>query len=215
MKGTQRVYDAGQGIWLGNITRALLTSGGLDRYIREFSVTGLTSNPTIHAIKNSSDYDAAIREKTAAGKSGEELFFELAIEDLVQAADLFRPVHEATNRVDGWMSLEASPKLAENTAGTLAQAKALHAKARRPNFFIKIPGTKAGTLKRCSKSSVEQAWISTSSRPDLSARGPKHSSSRGKIYSVASRRRAPGSGRPANDRKREGQRSPWSFRAIP
>jgi transaldolase len=146
MKGTQRVYDAGQSIWLDNITRALLTSGGLERYIREFSVTGLTSNPTIldHAIKGSSDYDAAIREKAAAGKAGEELFFELAIDDLVQAADLFRPAHEATNRVDGWVSLEVSPKLARDTAATLAQAKALHSKAQRPNFFVKIPGTKAG-----------------------------------------------------------------------
>jgi transaldolase len=146
MKGTQRLYDAGQSIWLDNITRALLTSGGLERYIGELSVTGLTSNPTIldHAIKNSADYDAAIREKTAAGKAGEELFFELAIEDLVQAADLFRPVHDATNRVDGWVSLEVSPKLANDAAATLAQAKALHSKARRPNFFVKIPGTKAG-----------------------------------------------------------------------
>jgi transaldolase len=146
MKGTQRLYDAGQSIWLDNITRALLTSGGLERYIREFSVTGLTSNPTIldHAIKKSSDYDAAIRDKTAGGKSGEELFFELAIEDLVQAADLFRPVHDATNRVDGWVSLEVSPKLANDTVATLAQAKTLHTKARRPNFFVKIPGTKAG-----------------------------------------------------------------------
>jgi transaldolase len=93
MKGTQRLYDAGQSIWLDNITRALLRSGGLERYIREFSVTGLTSNPTIldHAIKQSSDYDAAIRAKTAAGKTGEELFFDLVIEDLVQAADLFQP----------------------------------------------------------------------------------------------------------------------------
>src|SRR5262249_60597581 len=93
-----------------------------------------------HAIKQSSDYDAAIREKTAAGKTGEDLFFDLAIEDLVQAADLFQPVHEATNRVDGWVSLEVSPKLADDTAGTLAQAKALHSKAGRPNFFVKIPG---------------------------------------------------------------------------
>jgi transaldolase len=146
MKGTQRLYDAGQSIWLDNITRALLRSGGLERYIREFSVTGLTSNPTIldHAIKQSSDYDAAIRAKTAAGKTGEELFFDLVIEDLVQAADLFQPVHEASNRVDGWVSLEVSPKLADDTAGTLAQAKALHSEAGRPNFFVKIPGTSAG-----------------------------------------------------------------------
>jgi transaldolase len=146
MKGTERLRDAGQSIWLDNITRALLTSGTLERYIREFSVTGLTSNPTIldHAIKNSEDYDAAVLERIAAGNTGEEIFFELALEDLTRAADLFRPIHEATNRVDGWVSIEVSPKLADDTAATLAQAKALHAKAARPNLFVKIPGTKSG-----------------------------------------------------------------------
>src|SRR5436309_7822275 len=146
MKATQRLHDAGQSIWLDNITRAMLASGTLERYVRELSVTGLTSNPTIfdHAIKNSHDYDAAIRATTAAGKAGEELFFELALEDLRQAADLFRPVHEATNRVDGWVSLEVSPTLAYDTASTLAAAKQLHAAAGRPNLFIKIPGTREG-----------------------------------------------------------------------
>jgi transaldolase len=146
MKATQQLRDAGQSLWLDNITRALLAGGGLQRYIAELSVTGLTSNPTIfeQAIKNSRDYDAAIAEKTAAGKSGEALFFELAIEDLVRAADLFRPIHEATNRVDGWVSLEVSPKLAYDTKGTLAAAQALHAQAARPNLFIKIPGTREG-----------------------------------------------------------------------
>jgi len=146
MKATQLLHDAGQSLWLDNITRALLESGGLRRYIDELSVTGLTSNPTIfdHAIKNSHDYDAAIREKTAAGKSGEGLFFELALEDLTRAADLFRPIHRATNGVDGWVSLEVSPKLAYDTASTVAAAKELSARAARPNLFIKIPGTREG-----------------------------------------------------------------------
>ncbi len=146
MKATQLLHDAGQSLWLDNITRALLASGGLRRYIDELSITGLTSNPTIfdHAIKNSHDYDAAIREKTAAGTSGEGLFFELALEDLTRAADLFRPIHRATNGVDGWVSLEVSPKLAYDTASTVAAAKELSARAARPNLFIKIPGTREG-----------------------------------------------------------------------
>ena len=114
MKATQQLHEMGQTLWLDNITRGLLTSGTLRRYIQGFSVTGLTSNPTIfdHAIKNSHDYDDAIRQKLKQGKLGEALFFELAIEDLTHAADLFLPIHEATNRVDGWVSLEVSPKLA-------------------------------------------------------------------------------------------------------
>ena len=146
MKPTQKLHDAGQSLWLDNITRALLTSGGLKRYIDELSVTGLTSNPTIfdQAIKNSHDYDAAIRDHTAAGKSGEPLFFELALDDLTRAADLFRPTHTATNGVDGWVSLEVSPKLAYDTASTVAAAKDLFARAGRPNLFIKIPGTPEG-----------------------------------------------------------------------
>ena len=146
MKGTQRLHDAGQSIWLDNITRSMLTSGTLERYARELSVTGLTSNPTIfdQAIKNGRDYDAAIRALATAGKAGEEIFFELALEDLRQAADLFRPAHDLTNRVDGWVSLELSPTLAYDTAGSVAAAKQLHARASRPNLFIKIPGTREG-----------------------------------------------------------------------
>jgi transaldolase len=146
MKATQRLRDAGQSLWLDNITRKLLDSGTLARYVRELSITGLTSNPTIfdHAISKSSDYDASIREKVKAGRSGEALFFELAIEDLVRAADLFRPIHDATDGVDGWVSLEVSPLLAYDTAKTIAQAKELHARAGRPNLFIKIPGTPQG-----------------------------------------------------------------------
>jgi transaldolase len=146
MKATQLLHDLGQSLWLDNITRDLLDSGTLKRYIDEFSVTGLTSNPTIfdHAIKNSTSYDAAIRQKLGQGKSGEALFFELAIEDLRRAADLFQPIHQQTKTVDGWVSLEVSPLLAYDTASTLAAAKDLHTRAARPNLFIKIPGTQQG-----------------------------------------------------------------------
>jgi len=146
MKATETLHDRGQSIWLDNITRDLLDAGTLARYINELSVTGLTSNPTIfdHAIKNSSSYDAAIRKKVKEGKSGEDLFFELALEDLTRAADLFRPIWDRTRGVDGWVSLEVSPLLAHDTGRTVAAAKALHARGGRPNLFIKIPGTKEG-----------------------------------------------------------------------
>ena len=131
MKPTQMLHDLGQSLWLDNITRELLSSGTLRRYITELSVTGLTSNPTIfdHAIKNSTAYDAAIREKLGQGTSGEALFFDLALEDLTQAADLFRPIHDRTDGLDGWVSLEVSPLLAYDTASTLAEAKDLHERA--------------------------------------------------------------------------------------
>src|SRR6185436_15694760 len=146
MKATETLHEQGQSLWLDNITRDLLDNGTLKRYIDELSVTGLTSNPTIfdHAIKNSTAYDTAIRKKVGEGKSGEELFFELALEDLTRAADLFRPIFDQTNGVDGWVSLEVSPLLAHDTASTLAAAKSLHARAGRPNLLIKIPGTKEG-----------------------------------------------------------------------
>ena len=146
MKTTESLYRSGQSLWLDNITRELLTSGTLASYIREFSITGLTSNPTIfdHAIRKGTAYDAAIREQLAAGQSGERLFFELALQDLTRAADLFREVHERTAGVDGWVSLEVSPLLARDAATTLAEAKDLHARAGRPNLFIKIPGTSEG-----------------------------------------------------------------------
>jgi transaldolase len=146
MNATQLLHNLGQSIWLDNITRDLLNSGTLKRYVTEFSVTGLTSNPTIfdHAIEHSPAYDAAIREKLSRGKSGEALFFDLALEDITRAADLFRPVYDKTDGVDGWVSLEVSPLLAHDTASTLATAKDLHARAGRPNLFIKIPGTKEG-----------------------------------------------------------------------
>lgn len=146
MKATELLHNLGQSLWLDNITRDLLTTGTLHRYIAELSVTGLTSNPTIfqQAITKSTSYDGAIREKLQAGKTGEELFFELAIEDLTKAADLFRPTYDKTNTVDGWTSLEVSPLLAYDTKSTIAAAKDLYTRAGRPNLFIKIPGTKEG-----------------------------------------------------------------------
>src|SRR6267378_1508809 len=146
MNATRTLHDLGQSLWLDNITRGLLRTGVLRRYIDELSVTGLTSNPTIfdHAIKNSKDYDDAIKRKLAQGQSGEKLFFELALEDLTEAADLFRPVYDRTCGVDGWVSLEVSPLLAHDTKSTIAEARNLYARAQRPNLLIKIPGTKEG-----------------------------------------------------------------------
>ena len=146
MKATKQLHDLGQSLWLDDITRELLTSGTLKRYIDELSVTGLTSNPTIfdHAITHSSAYDEEIRRLLKLGHSGEALFFELAMEDLIQAADMFAPIHERTAGVDGWVSLEVSPLLAHDAKSTVVEAKALHGKAGRTNLFIKIPGTKEG-----------------------------------------------------------------------
>jgi transaldolase len=146
MKATQLLHNLGQSIWLDNITRDLLNTGALKRYIDDLSVTGLTSNPTIfdHAIKNSGAYDTAIAARLQSGKSGEDLFFELALDDITRAADLFRPIHDKTNGIDGWVSLEVSPMLAYDAASTLREVKDLHARAGRPNLFIKIPGTKEG-----------------------------------------------------------------------
>ena len=146
MRATRLLHEQGQSLWLDNITRALLDSGTLRRYIDELSITGLTSNPTIfdHAIKNSSDYDSEIAEGIRKGRSEEALFFDLALEELTRAADLFRAVYEKTDGVDGWVSLEVSPLLAHDTAATVAAAKELFTRANRPNLFIKIPGTKEG-----------------------------------------------------------------------
>jgi transaldolase len=143
---TQKLHELGQSLWLDNITRELLMEGTLQRYISEFSITGLTSNPTIFdkAIREGDFYDDAIRRKTVEGKSAEALFFELALEDLTQAADLFHPVHEATNGIDGWVSMEVSPLLANDTASTVREAAQLYAQAQRANLFIKIPGTREG-----------------------------------------------------------------------
>lgn len=145
MRATQLLHNLGQSIWLDNITRDLLTSGTLEHYRDEFSVTGLTSNPTIFdkAVK-SGTYDDAICSEFTEGKSAEEFFFELAIEDLAQVADLFRPIYDRTNGLDGWVSLEVSPLLTYDTDSTLAAAKELHSRAGRPNLFIKIPGTREG-----------------------------------------------------------------------
>ena len=146
MKATQQLHELGQSLWLDNITREMLVNGTLRRYIDDFEITGLTSNPAIfdHAIRSGDFYDDSIRRNAASGRSGEDLFIDLALEDLAQAADQFRPAHEATGGVDGWVSMEVSPLLADDTAGSIEEAKRLHARARRPNLFIKIPGTRAG-----------------------------------------------------------------------
>jgi transaldolase len=150
MIATEQLHQLGQSLWLDNITRGLLTSGTLEHYIRELSITGLTSNPSIfdHAIRDTGFYDEAIRAKMQGAQTGEktseELFFELALEDLTKAADLFRPIHDATNGVDGWVSLEVSPLLADDPVKTLEAARQLCASAERPNLFIKIPGTPKG-----------------------------------------------------------------------
>src|SRR5580658_8065076 len=146
MKATKELHDLGQSLWLDNITRDLLNNGTLKRYIDEFFITGLTSNPTIfeHAISKSKSYDAEINRLLSSGLSGEELFFELALQDLTRAADLFAPVHERTAGNDGFVSLEVSPLLAYDTKCSVAAATKLHKKADRPNLFIKIPGTKEG-----------------------------------------------------------------------
>jgi transaldolase len=146
MKPTQQLHNLGQSLWLDNITRGHLVNGTLRRYIGELSITGLTSNPSIfdHAIKESNFYDDAIHVKMKQGKFGEALFYELAIEDLRQAADLFRPIYDRTNGIDGWVSLEVSPTLAHDTQGTIAEVARLRARAERPNLFVKIPGTPEG-----------------------------------------------------------------------
>ncbi len=146
MNNTQRLHDLGQSLWLDNITRRLLDDGTLRRYIDEFSVTGLTSNPTIfdEAIGASDAYDDGIRVKAAGGKSGEALFVELALEDLRRAADMFRPIFDATGHVDGWVSMEVSPLLADDTAGSVKAAQQIYQQADRANLFVKIPGTPAG-----------------------------------------------------------------------
>jgi transaldolase len=146
MQATKRLSSAGQSIWLDNITRDLLSTGTLEQYIRDLSVTGLTSNPTIFdkALRHGTSYDASLSARAWSGISHEDLFFELALEDITRAADLFRPIHERTAGVDGWVSLEVSPLLAADAKSTLAEAKELHARANRPNLFIKIPGTAGG-----------------------------------------------------------------------
>ena len=146
MKPTAQLQKLGQSLWLDNITRTLIDDGTLARYFAEYSITGLTSNPSIFdaAIGGGDAYDVAIRIKTGAGLSGEELFIELALEDLRRAADLFRPVFDGTDQVDGWVSMEISPLLARDTQGSIAAAARIHQQANRPNLFVKIPGTPEG-----------------------------------------------------------------------
>src|SRR5277367_712778 len=143
---TKDLQDLGQSLWLDNITREILDSGTLRRYVDELSVTGLTSNPTIfdEAIGNTSAYDSGIRQKAQAGLKGEELFVELALEDLRRAADLFRPVFDRTQGIDGWVSMEVSPLIANDTQSTIDAALLIHKQANRPNLYVKIPGTPAG-----------------------------------------------------------------------
>ena len=146
MNATKQLRRMGQSIWLDNIVRDLLDNGTLKRYVDELSVTGLTSNPAIfdHAFKSSQAYDSAIADGLSAGKSTEQVFFDLALDDITRAADLLRPVYDRTNGVDGWVSLEVSPLLAHDTSSTVNQVRELYARAGRPNVFIKIPGTPEG-----------------------------------------------------------------------
>lgn len=146
MKSTRQLHELGQRLWLDNITRQMLDDGTLQRYIDELSITGLTSNPSIfdEAIGGGETYDACIGEKARSGKSGEALFVELALEDLRRAADLFRPIFDASDHLDGWVSMEISPLLARDTAGSIQAALQIHEQADRPNLFVKIPGTPEG-----------------------------------------------------------------------
>jgi transaldolase len=146
MKPTKTLHELGQSLWLDNITRDLLSGGTLRRYIDDFSVTGLTSNPTIfdHAIRHSAQYDEEISRNVPLVRSTEELFFQLALADLSQAAELFEPIHDRTNGVDGWVSLEVSPLLAHDAKKTFEAARDLHQRAGKRNLFIKIPGTAEG-----------------------------------------------------------------------
>ncbi|TAL96977.1 MAG: transaldolase, partial [Rhodanobacter sp.] len=146
MKATRQLHDLGQSLWLDNITRTLLDDGTLARYISEDSITGLTSNPSIFdkAIGSGGAYDAGIHAKSLAGLHGEKLFIELALEDLRRAADLFASVFRHTGGVDGWVSMEVSPLLAADTAGSIAAARQIHAAGKRDNLFVKIPGTPEG-----------------------------------------------------------------------
>jgi transaldolase len=146
MKPTQQLHHDGQSLWLDNITRDLLTSGTLERYIEDLGITGLTSNPTIfdQAFKGTASYDRAIAAAGARGRDEEEIFFDLAIEDLRAAADLFEPTFDRTLGVDGWVSLEVSPRIAYDAESTIRAAIDLHGKANRRNLFIKIPATPEG-----------------------------------------------------------------------
>lgn len=148
MRTTEHLHNLGQSLWLDNITRDLLQSGTLQKYIDDFNVTGLTSNPTLYeqAIRNSAVYDEPIQKKLAQGKTATDIFFELALEDLTQAADLLAPIHQATSKIDGWVSLEVSPLLANDADATVSEALRLHGSAVRDNLFIKIPGTPAGLI---------------------------------------------------------------------
>jgi transaldolase len=146
MNPTKELHDLGQSLWLDNITRTMLDDGTLAKYIKQFSITGLTSNPSIFdsAIGDGDAYDAAVREKKKSGLDDEKIFTEIALEDLRRAADQFKPVFEQTKHVDGWVSMEVSPLLASDTKGSIDAAKQIHQLAQRDNLFVKIPGTPEG-----------------------------------------------------------------------
>ena len=143
---TRNLHDLGQSLWLDNISREMLATGALAKLVKESSITGLTSNPTIFekAMSQGADYDESIARLAREGRTTEDLFFSLAIEDLRHAAELFKPIHDATGGVDGWVSLEVSPKLRNDTSASVQAAASLHAQAARKNVFIKIPGTPEG-----------------------------------------------------------------------
>ncbi len=145
-ESTRKLHDLGQSLWIDNITRPMVSEGVLKGYIDELDVTGLTSNPTIFdkAISQGDAYDEQIEQEAPSTASTEELFFRLAVADLQDAADLFAASHARSDGIDGFVSLEVSPKLADDTAATIEQAKLLHGQAARDNVFIKIPGTAAG-----------------------------------------------------------------------
>ena len=175
MNKTQELHNLGQSLWLDNITREILDNGTLRRYMDEFSVTGLTSNPTIfdEAIGNSAAYDEDIRDKAKKGKSGEALFLELALADLRRAADLFRPVFDATDGVDGWVSMEVSPLLANDTTGSIDAAARIYGQAERPNLYVKIPGTPEGVPARNRSSTGCPSTSPCCSRASNTSRRPK------------------------------------------
>ncbi|HUR21700.1 MAG TPA: transaldolase [Vicinamibacterales bacterium] len=146
MDAPRQLRELGQSLWLDQITRDLLDDGTLARYVRDFGITGLTSNPTIFdaAIGGGKAYDADITRLARLGKSGEEIFLDLELADLRRAADLFRPIYDETGGADGWASLELSPLLAADTKGSIAAAERIYREAGRTNLFIKIPGTPQG-----------------------------------------------------------------------
>lgn len=157
MRATQQLSNLGQSLWLDNITRAMLDDGTIRSYVDEYSVTGLTSNPSIFdSAIGTGAYDEAIAASIARGQSNEEIFFEIAVADLRRAADLFAASHERTAGVDGWVSLEVSPLLAYDADATVSAARSIHRRVDRPNLLVKIPGTTEGlgAIEECIASGI-------------------------------------------------------------